>query len=210
MVRQKAQVRSRVESENAEKQKKIAQLQDFVARFRAGTRASQVQSRKNQLEKLKMEDLKRSNIARPFIKFEQKAPSGKQTLTIEGITKAWDGEVIIPPFSALVTKGEKICIIGKNGVGKSTLVRMIAGAIEPDAGHVEWGHNASVGYLPQDHHGIIRKGTTAYGWLRDLDAKLGNEEISGLLGRMLFSGEERMKPTDTLSGGETVRLLMSS
>ncbi|MBL8915520.1 MAG: ATP-binding cassette domain-containing protein [Archangium sp.] len=208
MVRQKAQVRSRIESENSEKQKKISQLQDFVARFSAGTRASQVQSRKNQLEKLKMEDLKRSNIARPFIKFEQKVPSGKQTLTCEKLTKSWDGELIIPPFSPLITKGEKIGVIGKNGVGKSTLVRMIAGAIQPDGGMLEWGHAASVGYMPQDHHGIIKKGTTVYGWLRDLDSKLGNEEISGLLGRMLFSGEERMKPTDTLSGGETVRTLL--
>ncbi len=208
MVRQKAQVRSRVESENAEKQKKISQLQDFVSRFSAGTRASQVQSRKNQLEKLKTEDLKRSNIARPFIKFEQKAPSGKQTLTIKELSKSWDGESIIPPFSALVTKGEKICIIGKNGVGKSTLVRLLAGVAEADGGTIEWGHNATVGYMPQDHHGIIKPGTTVYGWLRDLDSKMGNEEISGLLGRMLFSGEERMKPTDTLSGGETVRTLL--
>jgi ATPase subunit of ABC transporter with duplicated ATPase domains len=209
MVRQKAQVRQRIESENAEKSKKISQLNDFIARFAAGTRASQVQSRKNQLEKLKTEDLKRSNIARPFIKFEQKVPSGRQTLTVKGITKSFDGQLIIPPFSPLVMKGEKICVIGKNGVGKSTLVKMLAGEIAPDAGTVEWGHAASLGYMPQDHHGLIKKGTTVYGWLRDQDTKLGNEEISGLLGRMLFSGEERMKPTDTLSGGETVRTLLS-
>ncbi len=86
---------------------------------------------------------------------------------------------------------------------------MLAGVEEPDAGKIVWGHQASVGYLPQDHHGTIAKGTTAFGWLRDLNHKLSNEEISGLLGRMLFSGEERMKPTDTLSGGETVRLLLS-
>jgi ATPase subunit of ABC transporter with duplicated ATPase domains len=210
MVLQKAQVRSRVESENAEKSKKISQLQDFISRFSAGTRASQVQNRKNQLQKLKTEDLKRSNIARPFIKFEQKVPSGKQTLTIEGISKSYDGVgTVIPPFSALLTRGEKICVIGKNGVGKSTLVKMIAGQQATDAGTITWGHQASVGYMPQDHHGIIKKGTTVYQYLRDLDSKLYNEEISGLLGRMLFSGEERMKPTDTLSGGETVRVLMS-
>jgi ATPase subunit of ABC transporter with duplicated ATPase domains len=209
MVRQKAQVRSRVESENAEKQKKIKQLNEFIARFSAGTRASQVQSRKNQLEKLKTEDLKRSNIARPFIKFEQKAPSGKQTLEINGISKSYGGRTIIPPFRALVTRGEKIAIIGKNGVGKSTLVKLIAGVEPPDTGTITWGHNASVGYMPQDHHGIIKKGTTVYGYLRELaDIKTGNEEVSGLLGRMLFSGEERMKPTDTLSGGETVRTLL--
>jgi len=209
MVRQKAQVRSRVESENAEKKKKIAQLQEFVARFHAGTRASQVQSRVRAMQKLKLEDMKRSNIAAPFIKFEQKAPSGKQTLTIEGISKRYGGNEVVQPFSGLVTRGEKIAVIGRNGVGKSTLVKMIAGELQPDAGHVKWGHQAQVGYLPQDQAGVIRPGTTAFGWLRELEDKLSNEEISGLLGRMLFSGEERMKPTATLSGGETVRLLLA-
>jgi len=210
MVRQKGQVRSRVESENAEKKKKVAQLQDFVARFHAGTRASQVQSRIRAMQKLKLEDMKRSNIAAPFIKFEQKGPSGRQTLTVEGISKSYGpGLYVVQPFSALVTRGEKVCVIGKNGVGKSTLVKMIAGELQPDAGHVRWGHQAQVGYLPQDQAGVIRPGTTAFGWLRELEDKLSNEEISGLLGRMLFSGEERMKPTTTLSGGETVRLLLA-
>ena len=209
MVRHKGQVRARVESENAEKKKKISQLQDFVARFHAGTRASQVQSRIRSMQKLKLEDMKRSNIQAPFIKFEQKAPSGKQTLTLEGIDKRYGGNEVIQPFSALVTRGEKICVIGKNGVGKTTLVKMISGELQPDRGHVRWGHQAQVGYLPQDQQGVIRPGTTAFGWLLELEDKLSNEEISGLLGRMLFSGEERMKPTATLSGGETVRLLLA-
>ncbi|MHB8873056.1 MAG: ribosomal protection-like ABC-F family protein [Myxococcaceae bacterium] len=209
MVMQKSQMRSRIESENSEKQKKIAQLQDFIARFHAGTRASQVQSRAKAIDKLKMEDLKRSNIARPFIKFEQTGPSGKQTLMIEGISKAFEGNTVVRPFTGLVTRGEKICVIGKNGVGKSTLVKMIAGAMHPDTGTVKWGHQAAVGYLPQDHQGAIPPGTTCFGWLRNLDEKLYDQEISGLLGRMLFSGEERMKSTTTLSGGETVRLLLS-
>ncbi len=209
MVRNKGQVRSRVESENDEKRKKIEQLREFVARFHAGTRASQVQSRIRAMQKLKLEDMKRSNIAAPFIKFEQKAPSGKQTLTIESIAKRYGGNEVVQPFSSLVTRGEKIAVIGKNGVGKSTLVKMVAGELQPDSGHVKWGHQAQVGYLPQDQAGVIRPGTTAFGWLREMEDKLTNEEISGLLGRMLFSGEERMKPTATLSGGETVRLLLA-
>jgi ATPase subunit of ABC transporter with duplicated ATPase domains len=209
MVRHKGQVRSRVESENAEKKKKIEQLREFVARFHAGTRASQVQSRIRAMQKLRLEDMKRSNIQAPFIKFEQKAPSGKQTLTLEAIAKRYGGNEVVQPFSALVTRGEKICVIGKNGVGKTTLAKMIAGELQPDHGHVKWGHQAQVGYLPQDQQGVIRPGTTAFGWLRELEDKLSNEEISGLLGRMLFSGEERMKPTATLSGGETVRLLLA-
>ena len=99
MVMAKSQVRSRVESENAEKQKKISQLKDFVARFSAGTRATQVQSRKKQLEKLQLADLKRSNIERPFIKFEQKRVSGKQTLTLEGAHQALAGRHGVPRAS---------------------------------------------------------------------------------------------------------------
>ncbi len=210
MVRQKGQVRSRVESENAEKQKKVAQLQEFVARFHAGTRASQVQSRIRAMGKLRLEDLKRSNIQAPFIKLELARPSGKQTLTVESIAKSYGRREIVQPFSALVTRGEKVAVIGKNGVGKTTLVKMLVGEMAPDQGSVKWGHQASVGYLPQDHAGAIRPDTTAFGWLRALEEKLSNEEISGLLGRMLFSGEERMKPTATLSGGETVRLLLAN
>jgi ATPase subunit of ABC transporter with duplicated ATPase domains len=209
MVMQKSQMRSRVESENAEKQKKIAQLQDFIARFHAGTRASQVQSRAKQIDKLKPEDLKRSNIARPFIKFEQKQTSGKQTLTLDGLSKSYEGHDVIRPFRALVTRGEKVCVIGRNGAGKSTLVKMIVGELAPDSGTVAWGHQAAVGYLPQDHQGLIPDDTTCFGWLRSLEEKLYNEEINGLLGRMLFSGDERLKPTRGLSGGERVRLLLT-
>jgi ATPase subunit of ABC transporter with duplicated ATPase domains len=140
---------------------------------------------------------------------DQKVASGKQTLMIDSIQKSYDGVQVIKPFKSLVVKGEKIAVIGRNGAGKSTLVKMIAGQVEPDAGSLTWGHQASVDYLPQDHHGVIRKGTTAFGWLRDINEKLSNEEISGVLGRMLFSGDERMKATDTLSGGETVRVLLS-
>ena len=197
MVRQKGQVRSRVESENAEKKKKIAQLQDFVARFHAGTRASQVQSRIRAMQKLKLEDMKRSNIAAPVHQVRAEGALGEADAHARGdLDKRYGGNEVIQPFSALVTRGEKICVIGKNGVGKTTLVKMLAGELQPDRGHVKWGHQAQVGYLPQDQQGVIRPGTTAFGWLRELEDKLSNEEISGLLGRMLFSGEERMKPTD--------------
>jgi ATPase subunit of ABC transporter with duplicated ATPase domains len=209
MVMAKAGVRSRIESENAEKQKKIAQLQDFVARFSAGTRASQVQSRKKAMEKLQLADLKRSNIERPFIKFEQKRPSGKQTLTVEHLTKHWPGVNVADDFSALVTRGEKIAIIGRNGVGKTTLCKMLVGQLEPDEGTLTWGHEAKLGYLAQDHREGIPNDTTAAEWLHTFDHKAGNEEIRGLLGRMLFKGEEGLKPTRALSGGEGVRLIFA-
>ena len=206
MVRAKGQVRSRIESENADKLKKREQLQEFVARFSAGTRASQVQSRIKQLEKLSLAELKKSNIARPFIKFEQKRPSGRQTLTIEGLSKGFD-KSLFSNFNALITKGEKVAVVGRNGVGKTTLLRTLLGELKPDAGKASWGHEAQIGYMPQDVKPIIPLGTTCFDYLHDIDPTAGNEEIRGLLGRMLFRGDEGMKPTKALSGGEAVRLL---
>jgi ATPase subunit of ABC transporter with duplicated ATPase domains len=206
MVRAKGQVRSRIEAENADKMKKRAQLQEFVARFSAGTRASQVQSRIKQLEKLSLADVKKSNIARPFIKFEQKRPSGKQTLTVEGLSKGFD-KPLFTNFSALITKGEKVAVVGRNGVGKTTFVRSIIGELTPGSGKATWGHEAQIGYMPQDVKPIIPTNTTCFDYLHDIDPGAGNEEIRGLLGRMLFRGDEGMKPTKALSGGEAVRLL---
>jgi ATPase subunit of ABC transporter with duplicated ATPase domains len=209
MVEAKSQVRSRVEQENSEKKKKIAQLQDFVARFSAGTRASQVQSRKKQIEKLQLADLKRSNIERPFIFFQQKRPAGKQLLEVKKLTKVWPDCSVVKNFDALITRGEKVAIIGKNGVGKTTLCKLLVGELKPDSGTLTWGHEASVGYLAQDHRETIPNDTTAAEYLHSFDTKAGNEEIRGLLGKMLFKGEEGLKPTNALSGGEAVRLIFA-
>ncbi|MFO0611803.1 MAG: ATP-binding cassette domain-containing protein [Polyangiaceae bacterium] len=215
MVLAKSQIRGRIEQENAERAKKIEQLQEFVAKFGAGTRASQVQSRKKQIERLALSDLKKSNIQRPFIQLQAKRPSGKQTLTIEGLSKKWPAaegkpEVrICDRFDALVTKGEKIAIVGRNGAGKTTLCRMLVGELAPDAGKLEWGHQASVGYLAQDHREGIPNDTTVNEWLHGLDPSAGIQDIRGLLGKMLFTGDEGKKPTHALSGGEAVRLLFA-
>lgn len=209
MVIAKSQVRGRVEQENAERAKKISQLQDFVAKFGAGTRASQVQSRKKQIEKLALTDLKKSNIARPYIHFTVKKPSGKQTLTLESIGKKWPNVEICRNFSALVTKGEKVAIIGANGVGKTTLCRMLVGELAPEEGTLTWGHQASLGYLAQDHRESIANNTTVSEWLHGWDPSAGIQDIRGLLGKMLFTGDEGKKPTQALSGGEAVRLLFA-
>ena len=211
----KGQIRSRIEQENVERQKKISQLQEFVAKFHAGTRASQVQSRKKQIDRLQLSDLKRSNIERPFIHIAVKKPSGKQTLTIERLNKLWenadDGEdlIVCDDFHALVTKGEKIAIVGANGVGKTTLCKMLAGELEPDSGVITWGHAATLGYLAQDHRETIADGTTVQDWLHSFAPQTNLQDVRGLLGRMLFKGEEGLKPTDALSGGEAVRLIFS-
>jgi ATPase subunit of ABC transporter with duplicated ATPase domains len=139
----------------------------------------------------------------------QKRPSGKQTLTIEGLTKKFPGITICDKFDAIVTRSERIAIIGKNGVGKTTMCKLLTGKLQPDAGKLLWGHEASVGYLAQDHRETIPNNTVAADWLHNFDPKAGNEEIRGLLGRMLFKGEEGLKPTHALSGGEAVRLIFA-
>jgi ATPase subunit of ABC transporter with duplicated ATPase domains len=209
MVMAKSQVRSRVESENSDKEKKIAQLQDFVARFSAGTRASQVQSRKKAIEKLQMADLKRSNIARPFIRFEQKRPSGKQVVNVEGLVKGYGDLKVIQDANFSILRGDKVAIVGRNGVGKTTLIKILCGDLPPEKGKLTWGYEAQIGTLHQDMREDIPNGTTVADWLHEIDVKATNEEIRGILGRMLFSGEEGLKPTDALSGGEAVRLLLS-
>jgi ATPase subunit of ABC transporter with duplicated ATPase domains len=217
MVIAKMQIRSRVEAEQAQREKKIAQLQEFIARFSAGTRSSQVMSRKKEVERLQTNDLARSNIQRPYIRFTMKRPSGKLAVEFEGVSKAYDGHAVIRNFSAIVGRGEKIAVIGRNGAGKTTLLRALlagetsSGIAVPedarDAGKLRWGHEVSIGYFPQDQTGLIEPGWTAADWLHQFDPSKSREEIRGLLGQMLFQQEEGMKPTAALSGGETARLL---
>ncbi|MGE3277769.1 MAG: ABC-F family ATP-binding cassette domain-containing protein [Vicinamibacterales bacterium] len=215
MVLAKAEIRSRIEAENTQREKKIAQLNDFIARFGAGTRASQVTSRRKEVERLQTTVLARSNIQRPYIRFPMQRPSGRMALEFEGVTKGFDGTTVIPGFSAVVNRGDKIVLVGRNGVGKTTLLRALladAPGLPPapedlDAGKVRWGHEASIGYFPQDHTGAIAPGLTAVDWLHQFDPEASKQDIHGLLGQMLFSGEEGYKPTEALSGGETARLL---
>ena len=215
MVMAKTQIRSRIESENAQREKKIAQLQDFIARFGAGTRASQTTSRRKEVERLQTTELARSNIQRPYIRFLQNRPSGKVPLEIKGLRKAFGGLTVIDGFSAVINRGDKIVLMGRNGVGKTTMLKALladapnldASPGDRDAGTVRWGHEASVGYFAQDHTGAIRHGMTAVEWLHQFDPDASRQDIHGLLGQMLFSGEEGLKPTAALSGGETARLL---
>jgi len=220
MVLQKTSIRTRIESQNEQREKKIAQLNEFIARFSAGTRSSQVNSRKKEVERLATTELARSNIARPFISFKIERPSGKHVLEFEKVNKTYtqpDGtkEHVIRDFSAAVLRGEKIVLVGRNGQGKTTLLKALLAngpgveekAVSIDSGTVKWGHEAQIGYFAQDHTASIPKGTTVAEWLHTFDPKATKEDIRGILGQMLFKGEEGMKKTEALSGGEAARLL---
>jgi ATPase subunit of ABC transporter with duplicated ATPase domains len=215
MVLAKTQIRATIEADNAQREKKIAQLNDFIARFGAGTRASQVTSRRKEVERLQTTELARSNIQRPYIRFAMKRPSGKVAFECKGLSKAHGALKVVSDFSAIVNRGEKIVLVGRNGVGKTTMLKGLladapdrpASPADLDSGTIRWGHEVSIGYFPQDHTGAIEKGMTAVEWLHQFDPDASRQEIHGLLGQMLFSGEEGLKPTEALSGGETARLL---
>jgi ATPase subunit of ABC transporter with duplicated ATPase domains len=224
MVLAKTQIRSQIESQNAQREKKIAQLNEFIARFSAGTRSSQVQSRRKEVERLAVTELAKSNIQRPFLKFEMERPSGKHVLELHGVHKSYGDNHVLRGFTAAVNRGDKIAMMGRNGAGKTTLLNAIlanspstpmdelrrtSGYDGPllDEGKVIWGHEASVGYFAQDHRALIQPGMTVSEWLHQWKPAAAYEEIRGLLGQMLFQREDGAKKTDVLSGGEAARLL---
>ena len=218
MVLAKTQVRASIEAGNAQREKKIEQLKEFIARFSGGTRSSQVMSRKKEVERLQTSELAKSNIQRPYIRFDMKRPSGRHPLEIKGLAKRYDELRVIDGFTASVSRGEKIALMGRNGAGKTTLlkslIRSATGFIDDadrqfavDGGVVVWGHEVAVGYFAQDHSDSIVHGTTVIEWLHDVDPQASQEELRGLLGQMLFSGEDALKPTAALSGGEGARLI---
>src|ERR1700722_1232090 len=218
MVLAKTQIRSRIESENAQREKKIEQLNEFIRRFGAGTRSSQVTSRKKEVERLQTSDLARSNIARPYIRFEVLKPSGRHPLEIKGISKSYEDVKGVQNFSAGISRGEKIALIGRNGAGKTTMLKSLirngTGFVEDadrefaiDSGDVTWGHEVSVGYFAQDHTESIPHGVKVLEGLPEFDPKAAQEELRGVLGQMLFSGDDALKRTEALSGGEAARII---
>jgi len=218
MVLAKTQIRSRIEAGNAQREKKIAQLNEFIAKFSAGTRSSQVMSRKKEVERLQSSELAKSNIQRPFIRLEIERPSGRHPMEVKGLFKSYDDLEVIRNFSATISRGEKIALLGRNGAGKTTmlksLIRNATGFIdEPerqfpvDQGVVTWGHEVAVGYFSQDHTESIRMGVSLIEWLHEFKPQASQQELRGLLGQMLFSGDDATKRTNALSGGEAARLI---
>jgi len=214
MVMAKTQIRSTLEGQISQREKKIAQLNDFIARFAAGTRSSQVTSRRKEVERLQTNELARSNIQRPYIKFDQVRPSGKHVLEFKHVTKLYGDHKVLDGFTANVLRGERICLMGRNGAGKTTLLKSLLAnypglaenGFELDSGSVFWGHEAQIGYFPQDVGALIEHGLTVAEWLHRWKSDAHVEEIRGILGQMLFSGEEGDKQTKALSGGEQARL----
>lgn len=213
MLVTKMAVRSRAEDENKAKEKKISQLKEFVAKFGAGTRASQVQSRVREIQRLQPMDLKKSNIQRPYIRFTQpEKASGQVVLKAEKISKGYDAVPVIRNFSLEIHRGDKIAVIGNNGRGKTTLLKLLAGILVADNGKITLGHHVDMGYFSQNHGDVLNKHSsqTAFDWLKSRKEIVYDQDVRGVLGKMLFGGDEAFKPLNALSGGETARLILGS
>jgi ATPase subunit of ABC transporter with duplicated ATPase domains len=212
-VESKALERERREKEIEGRQKEIAHHQQFVDRFRAkASKARQAQSKLRMIEKKagQLEALPGSSRRYPAFRFEPRRPSGKEVLKVEGIVKAYDDLTVLHGVDLEVRRGDRMAIIGPNGIGKSTLLRIAVGDVEADAGEVTWGHETHVGYFAQDHHEQLGdESRTLEEWLWDFCPGRDRGFVRGHLGAVLFSGEEGAKKLGALSGGEAARLIFA-
>ncbi len=203
------QARERLLSDNAKKKAQIAELQTFVSRFSANaSKARQATSRARQIEKIKLEDVKPSSRANPFLRFEQDKKLYRRALEVKRLSKGFDGMALFRGFNLTVEVGERVAVIGTNGIGKTTLLRSLVGDLAPDSGTVKWSENAEIGYFAQDHAADFAGDTSLFDWMSQW-ARPGDDEqtIRATLGRLLFSRDESGKSVKIISGGEQGRML---
>ena len=197
--------------ENKKNTDKAEELKKFIARFGANaSKARQTTSRQRLLEKLDLSDLPVSSRRQPFVGFDSKREAGKDILTVEGLSKKLDGEWVLRNVSFTVKKGDKIALVGKNDVAKSTLFKILAGELSPDEGSFVFGSTITTGYFPIDNSKYFDKSDlNLIGWLGQYSPDPDESFLRGFLGKMLFTRDEAMKRTNVLSGGERVRCMLA-
>jgi ATPase subunit of ABC transporter with duplicated ATPase domains len=206
-----AQARERAQASNARAKERISDLQDFVRRFAANkSKARQATSRQKQIEKIKQDTviLKPSSRQNPFIRFEQKKKMHRLAVELDNVSLSYSDNKVIRDFSIMVEAGDKVGIVGANGVGKTTLLKLLAKALQPSHGEVKWSENADLGYMAQDVSDEFDTQLNLREWTERF-AQEGDDDqvIRGILGRLLFSNDEIGKQVKVCSGGEKNRLV---
>ncbi len=203
-------IAKQAEANHAKASKEKEELEKFIARFSANaSKAKQATSRQKQLEKLNVEEIKLSSRRDPSIAFKPHRDIGNEVLEVNNLAKSYDGEQVFSDISFKINNGDKVAIIGGNGVGKSTLLNIIMGQLEADSGEYKWGQTISTTYFPQNTTDIVTGSEKLYEWIQGFDPKWHIDEIRQCLGRMLFSGEEQGKEVGACSGGEKHRVMLS-
>ncbi|MEQ1544319.1 ABC-F family ATPase [Methyloglobulus sp.] len=204
-----SQVREQLLAGNAKKKTQMAELQTFVSRFSANaSKAKQATSRARQLEKIKLDEVKPSSRVNPFIRFDQGKKLFRLALEVESLSKGYGAEPLFKNLKMMIAVGERVAIIGPNGIGKSTLLRTLVGDLKPDTGKVKWSENSEVGYYAQDHAEDFAENITLIEWMGQWRKESDDDQaIRGTLGRLLFTSDDINKPVKVLSGGEQGRML---
>ena len=195
---------------NKKKEEKIKELEEFIRRFSANaSKSKQATSRKKTLEKIELDEIKPSTRRYPFIDFKPEREAGKEILSVENISKTIDGEQVLKNVSFKVLKGDKIALVGSNGIAKTTLFKILMGEIKPDTGSFSFGQTIKQSYVPQDNEEYFKSQKSIVEWIAD-DYGITDETIvRSFLGRMLFSGDEALKKINVLSGGEKARCMLA-
>lgn len=210
-LQQKELIAEQKAHERAGTEKKMSQLQEAVNRFGASaSRARQAQSQQKRIERMAedMPDLVYSSRIAPKFEFTQKRPSGRDVLKIENIYKSYEDHEVLHKVALTLRRGERLAVIGPNGMGKSTLIKIIMNQLAPDKGQFEWGHEVQTAYFAQDHRELLTGNISVYKWLNEQAEKTSTMDVRKVLGRMLFAGDEVDKSIMALSGGESARLLL--
>ncbi|MCL1097383.1 ABC-F family ATPase [Shewanella gelidii] len=204
-----SQAREKLMSENAKKKAQIAELQGFVARFSANaSKAKQATSRARQIDKIKLDEVKASSRVNPFIRFEQEKKLFRNALVIENLSKGFDEGPLFKDFNLIAEVGERIAILGENGVGKTTMLRTLIHDLPQDEGTIQWSENHAIGYYAQDHASDFENDMTLFDWMSQWRKPEDDDQsVRGYLGRMLFSSDDIKKSVKVLSGGEQGRML---
>lgn len=203
------QARERQYADNAKKKAQIAELQAFVQRFKANkSKARQATSRQKQIDKLAIEKMKPSSRQNPYIRFEMDKKLFRNAAELDSIQAGYEENIVLKKVSLMIEAGEKVAIIGPNGIGKSTFVKLLAGEIDAQSGDLKWAENTSLGYFAQDHEDDFSKPVPILEWMSQWGSENHDEqEIRGILGRLLFGKDDINKPVNVVSGGEKGRLL---
>ncbi|MFP4472447.1 MAG: ABC-F family ATP-binding cassette domain-containing protein [Candidatus Omnitrophota bacterium] len=195
---------------NKKIEEKRKELQDFVARFSANaSKSRQATSRKKILEKLTLEDIRPSSRKYPYINFEQEREAGNDLLSVTGLSKSIDGQVMFRNLMLNIEKGDKVAFVGPDDLTKTVLFQVLMGELPPDEGGFKWGVSTSRAYYPRDNASYFQQDLNLIDWLRQYSENTDESFVRGFLGRMLFSGEDAFKSVNVLSGGERVRCMMA-
>ncbi|MBS0969690.1 ABC-F family ATPase [Chimaeribacter arupi] len=203
------QARERLLSDNAKKKAQIAELQSFVSRFSANaSKSKQATSRARQIDKIQLDEVKASSRQNPYIRFEQDKKLFRNALEVQELSKGYDEGLLFKNLNLMVEVGEKVAVLGANGIGKTTLLKTLVGDIEANAGTVKWSENANIGYYAQDHAEDFDVDMTVFDWMSQWKQDKDDEQaVRGILGRLLFGQDDIKKKVKVLSGGEKGRML---